>query len=129
MMPDTLKVPFVDDDHGDVEIARSALERDGLDIKWRCVDTERSLRSALSEFAPRVVFCNYQGKFTASGGVALYPDDAGSFRSRRDRADIAMRESKNRASGHWRFYLNVLENKATCRLIPREPSAQIHAEQ
>jgi diguanylate cyclase (GGDEF)-like protein/PAS domain S-box-containing protein len=53
------RVLFVDDHEADVVLERHALEADGLDFTWCCVATESQLRSALGDFAPDVILCDY----------------------------------------------------------------------
>ncbi len=58
-MGDGLRVLFVENEVADVTFARRALENDGLDFTWRCVAAEPALRSALADFTPDVVLCDY----------------------------------------------------------------------
>ena len=54
-----VRILFVEDNPLDVELVRLQLERDGLHFEWRIVSSEATLRSALREFEPDVVLCDY----------------------------------------------------------------------
>jgi diguanylate cyclase (GGDEF)-like protein/PAS domain S-box-containing protein len=54
-----IKILFVDDEDNDVALACRVLARDGLDFEWRRVGDESGLRTALSDFEPDVVICDY----------------------------------------------------------------------
>jgi diguanylate cyclase (GGDEF)-like protein len=54
-----VRILFVEDNPLDIEIVRLQLERDGLHFEWRVATSESTLRSALREFEPDVVLCDY----------------------------------------------------------------------
>src|SRR5262249_41391882 len=54
-----IRILFVEDDPLDVEVVRLQLQRDGLHFEWRMASSEATLRTALREFEPDVVLCDY----------------------------------------------------------------------
>ena len=54
-----IKILFIDDQDDEVFMERRQLERDGIDFTWTRVDCEADVRSALREFAPDVILCDY----------------------------------------------------------------------
>ena len=70
-MGGAVRVLFVEDHEADLMLERHALEEDGLDFAWCCVATESELRSALVDFDPDVILCDYAVP-GYSGGAALH---------------------------------------------------------
>jgi diguanylate cyclase (GGDEF)-like protein/PAS domain S-box-containing protein len=64
-MPDSVtmdgvtRVLFVEDQQGDVVLARRALEQGGLEFIWRCVATEAELEFEIRDFGPDIILCDY----------------------------------------------------------------------
>jgi diguanylate cyclase (GGDEF)-like protein len=54
-----VRILFVEDNPLDVELCRLQLERDGLHFEWRSACSESTLRTALREFRPDIVLCDY----------------------------------------------------------------------
>ncbi len=54
-----VRILFVEDNPLDVEIVRLQLERDGLQFEFQVAASEATLRTALREFEPDVVLCDY----------------------------------------------------------------------
>jgi len=58
-MPEELRILFVDDNGGDIELEWRQLEAEGLVFEWRAAANEAQLREALGRFDPHVVLCDY----------------------------------------------------------------------
>ena len=58
-MSHQLKILFVEDDHGDVELEMRALRRAGLELDSQHVTTEVALRDVLGRFKPQIVISDF----------------------------------------------------------------------
>jgi diguanylate cyclase (GGDEF)-like protein len=54
-----LDLLFVEDSKQDVELALRALKRDGLDVRWRQVDTQSAMRDALAAARPDAILSDF----------------------------------------------------------------------
>ena len=54
-----LRILFVDDNRGDIELEWRQLEADGLAFDWRAAANEAQLREHLRRFEPHIVLCDY----------------------------------------------------------------------
>ena len=55
----TLRVLLVEDMAYEAELVIHQLQRDGLQVDWRRVETEEALRSALAEFSPDIILSDF----------------------------------------------------------------------
>jgi diguanylate cyclase (GGDEF)-like protein len=53
------RILFVEDNPADIELCRVQLERDGLHFDWRSASSEATLRTAMRDFEPDIVLCDY----------------------------------------------------------------------
>ncbi|HTQ99385.1 MAG TPA: EAL domain-containing protein [Candidatus Acidoferrum sp.] len=63
---------FIEDRPDDAELAVRQLQREGFAVTWRRVDTERDLRSALSDHSPDLILSDYSMPgFSGTGALRI----------------------------------------------------------
>jgi len=71
MNPDhKIRVLSLEDTPSDAELQLDVLRRSGLDLEWRCVDTEPDFHTQVREFQPHVILADYNLP-TYNGSEAL----------------------------------------------------------
>jgi len=70
--PPTPRILFVEDVPADAELVTDALQRAGLPVTLRRVDTEKALIRAIAEFAPDIIFTDHSlPQFGADGSLRV----------------------------------------------------------
>lgn len=59
MQSDPVNLLFVEDSEVDVELAVYALKRDGMEVLWQRVDSEKALRAALGVLKPDIILSDF----------------------------------------------------------------------
>jgi len=76
----------------------------------------RLLHRVLKSIAAPRILEGSQLQITASGGIAIYPDDGADLESLYGRASTAVHESRRRGRGQWRFYTHSSGRRAQQQL-------------